>query len=118
MPGNDDGDNNDQYETSTGKNPVLMRSNKDQRSRGSGSSPKEGASDDRKRERSKKRKRKLLKKRRRYSATSSSSASESHSPEKNGKRLVKRGKDIVAKKVHLLQMNQVLKQILTPSLSK
>ena len=36
----------------------------------------------------------------------------------NGKRLVKRGENIAAKKVHLLQMNQILKQILTPSLSK
>ena len=105
MPGNDDGDNNDQYETSTLQSPALMRSSKDQRTSGSGSLPKKGASDDRKRGRSKKRKIKHSKKRRRYSLTSSSIASESHSPEKkkkkkkkNGKRLVKIGKDIVAKK--------------------
>ena len=29
MSGNDDGDNNDQYETSTGQSPALMTSNKD-----------------------------------------------------------------------------------------
>ena len=67
MSGNDDGDNNDQYETSTGKNPALMRSNKDQGASGSGSSPKKGAFDNQKRGRSKKRKREHSKKRRRYS---------------------------------------------------
>ena len=35
----------------------------------------------------------------------------------NGKRLVKRGENITAKKLHFLQMNQILKQILKPSLS-
>ena len=34
------------------------------------------------------------------------------------KKLVKRGKNIAVKKFHLLQMNKILKQILTPSLSK
>ena len=46
MSGNDDGDNNDQYETSIGQSPALMRTNKDQGAGGSGSSPKKGASDD------------------------------------------------------------------------
>ena len=97
-----------------------MRSNKDQGASGSRSPPKKGASDDQKRGRSKKRKRNHSKKHRRYSSTSSSSASESHSPERKRIKatVVKRGKNIAAKKANLLQMNQILKQILTPSLSK
>ena len=61
MSGFDDGDNNDQYETSTGQSSALMRSNKDQGAKGSGSSPKKGTSDDRKRGRSKKKEKKALK---------------------------------------------------------
>ena len=90
MSGNDDADNNDQYETSTGQSPALMRSNKDQGAIGSRSSPKKGASDNRKRGRSKKRKREYSKKRRRYSSTSSSSASGSHSPERKWKKASKK----------------------------
>ena len=41
-----------------------------------------------------------------------------HLIRKKEKRVVKRGKNIAAKEVHLLQMNQILKQILTPGLSK
>ena len=74
MSGNDDGDNNDQYETSNGQSPALMRSNKDQGANGSGSSPKKGTSDNRKPGKIKKRKRKHSKKRRYYSSVSSSSA--------------------------------------------
>ena len=92
MSGNDDGNNNDQYETSIGQSPALMRSNKDQGACGSGRSPKKGVSDDRKRGRSKKRKRKHSKKHRRYSSTSSSSASESHSPERKQKKASKMGR--------------------------
>ena len=44
MSGNDGGDSNDQYETSTEQSPALMRSNKDQGASGSWSSPKKGAS--------------------------------------------------------------------------
>ena len=40
-----------------------------------------------------------------------------HLIRKKEKRVVKRGKNIAAKEVHLLQMNQILKQILTPGLS-
>ena len=60
MSGNDDGDNNDQYETSNGQSPALMRSNKDQGAIGSGSSPKKGAFDDQKHGRSKKKDMKAL----------------------------------------------------------
>ena len=54
MSGNDDEDSNDQYETSIGQSPALMRSNKDQGASGSGSSPKKGASDDENEEEEKK----------------------------------------------------------------
>ena len=46
MLGNGDGDNNGQYETSTGQSPAIIRSNKYQGANGSGSSPKKGAFDD------------------------------------------------------------------------
>ena len=61
MSGNDDGDNNDQYEASSGQSPALTRSNKDQEASGSGSSPKKGAFDVRKQGRSKKKEKKALK---------------------------------------------------------
>ena len=98
MSGNDDGDNNDQYETSTGQRTALMRSNKDQGANGSESSSKKGASDDRKRERSKNRKRKHSKKRHHYSSTSPSPASESHSPERKRKKATKKRKKYRRKK--------------------
>ena len=61
MSGNDGGDNNNQYETSTGQSPALMRLNKNQGASGSESLPKQGASDDLKRRRSKKKENKTLK---------------------------------------------------------
>ena len=59
MSGNDDEDSNDQYETSIGQSPALMRSNKDQGASGSGSSPKTGASDNQNEEEEKKGKKTL-----------------------------------------------------------
>ena len=95
-----------------------MRSNKDQGASASGSSPKKGASDDQNEEEEKKGK-----------ESTQRNVVIIHQPhlllllkvihlKKNGKRLVKRGKIIAAKKVYLLQINLILKQILTPKLSK
>ena len=89
MSGNVDGDNNDQYESSTGQNPALMRSNKDQGASGSWSSPKREPLTNKNKEEAKK-KTKHSKKHRRYSSTSSSSASESHSPERKRKKASKK----------------------------
>ena len=61
MSGNDDGENNNQYETSTGQSPALVRLNKNQGASGSGSLPKQRASDDLKRGRSEKKENKTLK---------------------------------------------------------
>ena len=45
MSRNDDGDSNDQCQTSTGQSSALIRSNEDQVASGWGNSPKEGALD-------------------------------------------------------------------------
>ena len=115
MSGNDDGDNNDQYETSNGQSPALMRSNKDQGAIGSGSSTKKGAFDDQKHGRSKKK----------GHESTPRKVVIIHQPhllllqkviplKEKRKRLVKTAENIATKKVHLLQMNQILKKIFTP----
>ena len=117
MSGNDDGDNNDQYETSTGQRTALMRSNKDQGANGSeSSSKKEPLTTENEKEA------KIGKESTQRNVTII------HQPhllllqkvihlKENEKRLPKREKNIAARKVHL-QIKQILKQILRPCLSK